>query len=75
MDFVGVHEDTSEEGTVRVDGDLAGEWAVFTDSGGDTALVLERDGDVVVVYGSAPREVIEETAAALTEEPLGTDAS
>ncbi|WP_162599860.1 DUF4245 domain-containing protein [Nocardioides solisilvae] len=65
-----VDEDTSEEEPVRVGGELAGEWQVFTDAGGDTALVRERDGDVVLVYGSAPREVVEELASRLTEAPL-----
>ncbi len=34
------------------------------------ALVRPRDGDVVMVYGSASEEVVEQVAASLTEKKL-----
>jgi hypothetical protein len=65
-----VDENAEEGEPVRLDGDLAGEWQTWTDDGGDVALVRERDGDVVLVYGSAGREVVEEFAESLTEAPF-----
>lgn len=65
-----VDEDPAEGEVLELDGDLAGEWQTYTDDGGDVALVLERGEDVVLVYGSAPRDVVAELAASLTEDSL-----
>lgn len=64
-----VDEDARQGDDVAVTGELAGEWQSWTDSGGDVALLLQRDEDVVLVYGSATREVVEELAGQLTDAP------
>lgn len=65
-----VDEDTDEDGPVEVGGDLGGEWTAYSDAGGDVGLALVRDGDTLLVYGSAPQDVLVEFAGSLTEAPL-----
>lgn len=62
-----VDENAEEQEPVRLDSELDGEWRTFTDAGGDTAYVLERESDVVMVYGSASAEVLDGFVAQLTE--------
>ncbi|WP_104107963.1 DUF4245 family protein [Nocardioides sp. 616] len=64
-----VDDDAEEGDPVQIGGDLGGTWSTYTDEGGDTAFVLERGDDVLLVYGSAPREVIIDFAEQLTEAP------
>lgn len=63
-----VDEDSVEGDPVRLDSALGTEWRSFSDDGGDYALVLEREDDIVMVYGSAPAAVMQELATVLTEE-------
>lgn len=65
-----VDEDAEELDPVRLEGELGGEWRTFADEGGDHAYVLEREEDVVLVYGSASTSVLRDFVADLTEEPL-----
>lgn len=55
---------------VTVTGEFGGEWDTWTDDGGDTGLVLVRDGDVLIVYGSAPQEQLVDLASGLTTDPV-----
>jgi Protein of unknown function (DUF4245) len=64
-----VDEDAVEGDPVELGGDLGGTWSTYSDEGGDTALVLEREDDVLLVYGSASREVLVDLAEQLTEAP------
>ena len=59
-----------------MEGEFAGEWQTWTDKGGDTALMLQRDEDVLLVYGSAPVEDLVTFASSLrtaqsSEKPAG----
>jgi len=65
-----VDDQATEEEPTEIEGELGGPWERWTDSGGDVALVRPRDGDVVMVYGSASEEVVEQVAASLTEKKL-----
>lgn len=65
-----VDEDAEEGEPVEVGGDLGGTWATYSDEGGDLALALERDEDVVLVYGSADQADLVAFASLLTEEPF-----
>lgn len=65
-----VDEDTDEDGPVEVGGELGGEWTAYSDSGGDVGLALVREQETLLVYGSAPQDVLLELAASLTEAPL-----
>jgi hypothetical protein len=48
-----------------VDGSLS-RWDVWTDDGGDTALVTRHDGATLLAFGTAPRGQLEELASHLT---------
>jgi Protein of unknown function (DUF4245) len=48
-----------------VDGEVT-RWAVWTDDGGDTALVARHGGETLLVYGSATQEQLEQLAGTLT---------
>lgn len=65
-----VDENADEGDPVTIGGELAGEWRVFTDDGGDTGLVLQREDDVVLVYGSAPKKELVALAESLTTDPV-----
>ena len=65
-----IDDEATEGDPVRVGGELAGEWQVFTDDGGDTGLVLQRETDVVMVYGSAPKDELVDLAGSLTTKPV-----
>jgi len=41
-------------------------WDVWTDDGGDTALVSRRGGETLLVFGTAPQAQLEELAGSLT---------
>lgn len=59
-------DDKAVEGEpTEVGGEFAGEWQTWTDEGGDTALMLQRDEDVLLVYGSAPAEDLVTFASSL----------
>lgn len=60
-----VDDEPIEGDPVEVGGEFAGEWMSWTDEGGDTALMLQRDADVLLVYGSAPLEDIVALASSL----------
>lgn len=49
-----VDKDAVEGDPIEVEGEFSGEWQTWSDEGGDTALLLQRDDDVLLVYGSAP---------------------
>lgn len=63
-----VDEDSVEGDPVRLDSELGTRWRTFSDDGGDYALVLEREEDIVMVYGSADESVMQEFVTGLTEE-------
>lgn len=65
-----VDDEAVEGDPVRIGGDLGGEWQTFTDEGGDTALVLDRKDDYVMVFGSASRTVLVDFASTLTLDEL-----
>lgn len=48
-----------------VDGHVA-RWDVWTDSGGDTALVARYDHETLLVFGTASRDELEHLASSLT---------
>jgi uncharacterized protein DUF4245 len=50
----------------HVSGSVASHWAVWSDSGGDTALAAEHGQDSLLVFGTVSRDQLEELAAALT---------
>jgi hypothetical protein len=52
-----------------VDGTLT-HWDVWTDSGGDTALVARRRGETLLVFGTAPQDQLEELTGTLTAAAL-----
>lgn len=60
-----VDDDAVEGDPVEVEGEFAGEWQTWTDQGGDTALLLQREDDVLLVYGSAPVEDLLRFASSL----------
>lgn len=71
-----VDEDAVEGDPTEVEGEFAGEWQTWTDEGGDTALMLQREDDVLLVYGSAPAEDLIAFASSLrTAQPEGPSAS
>lgn len=71
-----VDDDAVEGDATEVEGEFAGEWQTWTDEGGDTALMLQRDDDVLLVYGSAPIEDLVTFASSLrTAQPKGPSAS
>ena len=54
---------------VRVPGAVDGtvpRWDLWTDSGGDTALVARHHGSTLMVFGSASRSQLQQLAASLT---------
>lgn len=64
-------DDEAEEGDpVTITGEFAGEWETWTDEGGDTALVFVREDDVLMVYGSAPKDELVSLASGLTSEKV-----
>lgn len=54
-----------------VDGEVA-RWAVWTDDGGDTALVARHDGETLLVFGTAAQAQLEELAGRLTTADVGS---
>lgn len=48
-----------------VDGSVS-RWSVWTDNGGDTALVARHDGETLMVFGTATRAQLEQLASNLT---------
>lgn len=60
-----VDDEAVEGEPVEVGGEFAGAWDTWTDEGGDTALLLQREDDVLLVYGSAPEEDLVEFASSL----------
>jgi Protein of unknown function (DUF4245) len=64
-----VDTNPAQVGTVRVPGAVDGtveRWDVWTDSGGDTALVARHHGATLLVFGSASRSELEQFTASLT---------
>jgi hypothetical protein len=60
---------------VEVPGAVDGEvtrWAVWTDDGGDTALVARHDGETLLVFGTAPQAQLEQLAGTLTAAAVQT---
>ena len=60
-----VDEETEAGDAVEVTGEFAGDWDSYTDEGGDRALVLDRNEDFLVVYGSASMDDLVEFASSL----------
>lgn len=65
-----VDDEPDEGDPVTITGEFAGEWDVWTDEGGDTGLVLQRERDVLLVYGSAPKDQLVDLASGLTTEKV-----
>jgi hypothetical protein len=68
-----VDPEPTSGGTTTVSGAVDGRvprWDVWTDSGGDTALVARHGGATVLVFGSASREQLERLTASLTTATL-----
>lgn len=61
-----IDEDAAAGEEFTLDSGVATTWQSWSDEGGDTGYSAEVDGDVVLVYGSAPAEVIESYIALLT---------
>lgn len=61
-----VDEETRELAEVRIVSEVADNWRVFEDDGGDRAYAAETGGEVVLVYGSAPQGDLELTVGRLT---------
>jgi hypothetical protein len=51
-------------------GAVAEHWQTFTDEGGDTAYATQVDGQVLLVFGSAPAAELEELIGLLTRAPV-----
>ncbi len=77
-----VDEEPAETEGFTADGSVADEWDGYTDDKGDTAYAAEVPGgkgdqgprdetQVVLVYGSAPAEDLQELIERLTREPVG----
>jgi hypothetical protein len=60
-----VDKNAAEGPPVHLDSPLGRQWRTFTDSGGDYALVVERDDETLIVYGSADDQEIRDFAASL----------
>jgi hypothetical protein len=56
---------------VDLDSELAGTWQRYADEGGDLAFAAEVEGQVVLVYGSAGEDELEDVVRSLTTEPVG----
>ena len=65
-----VDEDTSALPEAGIDSPVADSWQVFEDEGGDRAYAAEVGETVVLVYGSAPQEDLEQVVGALTTRRL-----
>jgi hypothetical protein len=55
---------------VHVSGSVATDWDTWTDTGGDTALVAERDDQVLLVFGTVSQDQLEQLASSLTTAPV-----
>jgi hypothetical protein len=65
-----VDEDPSEADDYTSDGQVAKDWAGFEDAGGDSAYAAELPHhEVVLVYGSAPAEDLQQVVDSLTTAP------
>lgn len=64
-----VDEQATEVGETGLASPVASTWRVFEDDGGDRAYAAEVGDDVVLVYGSAPREDLELVVGRLTTAP------
>ena len=53
----------------QLDSEVARDWPVFEDTGGDRAYAADLGDRVVLVYGSAPAEDLELVVERLTTEP------
>jgi len=51
---------------VQIPGSIASHWDVWTDTGGDTALVTEHGQDALLVFGTVSKDRLEQLAASLT---------
>jgi Protein of unknown function (DUF4245) len=58
--------------SATVSGGVVPRWDTWTDAGGDTALVARRDGESLMVFGTAPQEQLEELASSLTTRRVGS---
>jgi len=56
--------------SVQVAGSVVREWHTWTDTGGDTALVAERDDQVLLVFGTVSEDQLEQLASSLTTVPV-----
>jgi hypothetical protein len=65
-----VDEETQPADGYSTGSSVAEEWEGYTDEGGDTAYAAEVGDDVVLVYGSAPAEDLQDVIDRLTREPL-----
>ena len=51
---------------VHVADSVASDWDAWTDTGGDTALAAQHGQDALLVFGSVPRDQLEQLAGSLT---------
>jgi hypothetical protein len=68
-----VDDDPTSGGAAEVPGGLGGSvtrWDVWTDDGGDTALVARHAGETLLVFGTVSQAQLEELAGDLTTAPI-----
>lgn len=65
-----VDEETNDLPEASLDSEVADTWQVFEDEGGDRAYAAEVGQTVVLVYGSAPQEDLEQVVSDLTTQRL-----
>ncbi len=69
-----VDESTDEGDPFEVSGSVASTWETYSDDGGDLAYAAEVGEMIVLVYGSADREDLEQLVGSLTTRPLPSSA-
>jgi hypothetical protein len=69
-----VDESTDEGDPFEVSGSVASTWETYSDDGGDLAYAAEVGEMIVLVYGSADREDLEQLVGSLTTRPLPSPA-
>jgi hypothetical protein len=65
-----VDEETTKDAEITIPSQVANTWQTYRDQDGDTAYVATRPDQLVMVYGSAEPEELQELIGVLTQKPL-----